>query len=216
MESIINIFEKDIADHELEVIVDSGVNRILEFRNKNGSSNQFFIVMQAKGRICFTGDMGEFVFTNHDADMLAWFHGNMSLSYVAEKCRTGGTRKFNEDSAKESIKMMVDDFCTDYIYDYSESGCDDEDDDNFEVALANWQQSLYDEVLDDLDFESEEAFYRTAYSLSVRVDDSMKFEIDACDGIGCMEYTGHFKWCVAAMNKVADLYFSMDKENDCE
>ena len=216
MESIIKIFNKDIADHELEVIVDNGVNRILEFRNKNGSSNQFFIVMQAKGRICFTGDMGEFVFTNHDADMLAWFHGNMSLSYVAEKCRTGGTRKFDEDSAKESIKMMVDDFCTDYIYDYSESGCDDEDDDNFEVALANWQQSLYDEVLDDLDFESEEAFYRTAYNLSVRVDDSMKFEIDACDGIGCMEYTGHFKWCVAAMNKVADLYFSMDKENDCE
>lgn len=216
MESIINIVNKETADHELEIIVDSGVNRILEFRNKNGSSNQFFIVMQARGRICFTGDMGEFVFTNHDADMLAWFHGNMSLSYIAEKCRTGGTRKFDEDSAKESIKMMVDDFCRDYIYDYSESGCDDDDDDNFEDALANWQQSLYDEVLDDLDFESEDAFYRTAYNLSVRVDDSMKFEIDACDGIGCMEYTGHFKWCVAAMNKVAELYFSMNKESDFE
>lgn len=212
MESIINIVNKDTADHELEIIVDSGVNRILEFRNKNGSSNQFFIVMQARGRICFTGDMGEFVFTNHNADMLAWFHGNMSLSYIAEKCRTGGTRKFDEDSAKESIKMRVDDFCRDYIYDYSESGCDD----NFEVALASWQQSLYDEVVDDLDFENEEAFYRSAYNLSIRIDDSMKFEIDACDGIGCMEYTGNFKWCVAAMNKVAELYFSTDKENDCE
>jgi len=216
VESIINIVNKDTADHKLEIIVDSGVNRILEFRNKNGSSNQFFIVMQARGRICFTGDMGEFVFTNHDADMLAWFHGNMSLSYIAEKCRTGGTRKFDEDSAKESIKMMVDDFCSDYIYNYSESGCDDDDDDNFEDALANWQQSLYDEVLDDLDFESEDAFYRTAYNLSIRVDDSMKFEIDACDGIGCMEYTGSFKWCVAAMNKVAELYFGMNKESDCE
>lgn len=212
MESIINTFEKDIVDHELEIIVDSGVNRILEFRNKNGSSNQFFIVMQAKGRICFTGDMGEFVFTNHNADMLAWFHDNMSLSYIAEKCRTGGTREFNEDSAKESIKMMVDDFCRDYIYDYSESGCNDEDDDNFEVALANWQQSLYDEVLDNLDFESEETFHRSAYNLSVRVDDSMKFEIDVCDGIDCMEYTPRFKWCVLAMNKVAELYFSIDKE----
>ena len=212
MERMINIFEKDIADHELEVIVDSGVNRILEFRNKNGSSNQFFIVMQAKGRICFTGDMGEFVFTNHNDDMLAWFHDNMSLSYIAEKCRTGGTRKFDEDSAKESIKMMVDDFCRDYIYDYAESGCDDENDDNFEVALARWQQDLYDEVIDELDFEGDEAFHRSAYDLSVKVNDSIKFEIDVCDGIDCMEYTQRFKWCVAAMNKVAELYFDKNKE----
>ena len=42
MESIINSFEKDIANHALEIIFDNGVNRILEFRNKNGSSNQFF------------------------------------------------------------------------------------------------------------------------------------------------------------------------------
>lgn len=39
MNDLIEVFERDIADHELEVIVDSGVNRILEFRNKNGSSN---------------------------------------------------------------------------------------------------------------------------------------------------------------------------------
>lgn len=212
MESTINGFEKDIANHELEVIVDSGVNRILEFRNKNGSSNQFFIVMQARGRICFTGDVGEFVFTNHNDDMLAWFHDNMSLSYIAEKCRTGGTRKFDEDSAKESIKMMVDDFCNDHLYDYDESGCDDGDDDNFEVALARWQQGLYDEVIDELDFEGDEAFHRSAYDLSVKVNDSIKFEIDVCDGIDCMEYTQRFKWCVAAMNKVAELYFDKNKE----
>lgn len=212
MKNMIEIFEKDTADHELKIIVDSGVNRILEFRNKNGSSNQFFNVMQVKNRICFTGDMGEFVFTNHNDDMLAWFHDNTSLTYIAEKCRTGGTRKFDEDSAKESIKMMVDDFCNDNLYDYDESGCDDGDDDNFEVALARWQQDLYDEVIDELDFESDEAFHRSAYDLSVRVNDSIKFEIDVCDGIGCMEYTGHFKWCVAAMNKVAELYFSSKEE----
>lgn len=212
MKSMVNIFETDTADHELKIIVDSGVNRILEFRNKNGSSNQFFNVMQTRGRICFTGDMGDFVFTNHDNDMLDWFHGNMSLSYIAEKCRTGGTRKFDEDSAKESIKMMVDDFCNDYLYDYDESGCDDGDDDNFEAALASWQRSLYDEVIDELDFESDEAFHRSAYDLSVKINDSIKFEIDLCDGIDCMEYTQRFKWCVAAMNKVAGLYFNQVSE----
>lgn len=212
MNKWIEVFERDIADHELEVIVDSGVNRILEFRNKNGSSNQFFIVMQARGRICFTGDMGEFVFTNHDGDMLAWFHDNMSLSYIDEKCRAGITKEFNEDLAKESIKMIVDEFCRDCIYDYAESGCDDEDDDNYEVALANWQRSLYGEVVDELDFESEETFHRSAADLSIRVDDSMKFEIDICDGIDCMEYTQRFKWCVLAMNKVAELYFNMNSE----
>ena len=168
--------------------------------------------MQAKGRICFTGDMGEYVFTNHNADMLAWFHDNMSLSYIDEKCRTGGTRRFSEDSAKETIKTMVDDFCTDHIYDYAESGCNDEDDSNFKVALANWQQDLYDEVIDELYFEGDEVFHLSAYNLSIRISDSMKFEIDAGDGIDCMEYTNNFKWCVAAMNKVAELYFSTDKE----
>lgn len=212
MSDFLEMFERDVANHELEVIVDSDVNRILEFRNRNGSSNQFFIVMQARGRICFTGDMGEFVFTNHNADMLAWFHDNMSLNYIDEKCRAGITKEFNEDSAKESIKMMVDDFCRDCIYEYAESGCDDEDDDNYEVDLANWQRSLYDEVVDELDFESEETFHRSAYNLSIRVDDSMKFEIDVCDGIDCMEYTQRFKWCVAAMNKVAELYFDMNSE----
>lgn len=187
MESMINIFEKDIADHELKIIIDNGVNRIIEFRNKNGSLNQFFIVMQAKGRICFTGDMGDFIFTNHDNDMLDWFHGNMSLSHIAEKRRTDDTRKFDEDSAKESIKMIVDDFCRDYIYDYIESGCDDENDDNFENALASWQRDLYHEVIDELDFEDDEAFNRYAYDLSVKVNDSIKFEIDVCDGIDCME-----------------------------
>lgn len=216
MNALKEIFERDTANHALEIIVDSGVNRILEFRNKNGSSSQFFIVMQAKGRICFTGDMGDYVFTNHNADMLAWFNDNMSLIYIDEKCRTGGNRRFSEDSAKETIKTMVDDFCTDHIYDYAESGCNDGDDSNFEVALANWQQDLYDEVIDELCFEGDEAFHLSAYNLSIRINDSMKFEIDVGDGIDCMEYTGRFKWCVLAMNKVAELYFNKNKEVICE
>jgi len=206
MEKITNSFEKDTANHELEIMVDSGVNRILEFRNNNGSSNQFFIIMQAKNRICFTGDMGDFVFTNHNDDMLAWFHNNISLSYIDEKCRTDGNLKYDEDSAKLSIKMMVDDFCRHYIDEYAGDDCDDDFD--FEVSLAGWQQDLYDEVIDEIDFENEDAFNRTAYDLSIIVNDSMKFEIDAPDGIDCREYTHRFKWCVLAINKVADLYFT--------
>ena len=212
MESITNGFEKDIANHELKIIVDSGVNRILEFRNKSGSSNQFFIVMQAKGRICFTGDMGEFVFTNHNDDMLAWFHGNMSLSYIAEKCRTGGTKKYCEDTALESIKNEVGHFCADYIDDYIEYNEKYQSDEfSVEDVIEIWNEELCNEVVSEIDFENEWTLHDSASDVSITINHNL-FEIDISEGIHSEAYTNRFKWCVAAMNKVAELYFDKNKE----
>lgn len=213
MESIINSFEKDIADHELEIIVDSGVNRIFEFRNKNGSSNQFFIVMQAKGRICFTGDMGDFVFTNHNVDMLAWFHGNMSLSYIAEKCRTGGTKKYCEDTARDSIKNEIGHFCADYIDVYIDDNEKYQSDDfSVDDVIEIWNEELCSEVISEIDFENEYTLHDSAQNISVEINSYLSFEIDTSEGIHSESYTNRFKWCVAAMNKVAELYFSKEKE----
>lgn len=205
MKKIIEMFEKEIADHELKVIIDNGVNRILEFRNKNGSSNQFFNVLQTRNHICFTGDMGDFVFTNHNEDMLAWFHGNMSMAYINEKCRAGETRDYSEDTAREGIESMVTDFC----YDYKDDFFNDED--FKESQYDEWRNELLEDVLGDLDFENEFTLHDSAYSLSVRVNDSIKFEIDTSDGLSCRGYTHRFNWCVLAMNKAAELYFSKDK-----
>lgn len=209
VESIINSFEKDIANHELEIIVDSGVNRILEFRNKNGSSNQFFIVMQARGRICFTGDMGEFVFTNHNDDMLAWFHGNMSLSYIDEKCRTGGTKKYCEDTAANSLKSLVREYCYDHISDYVDS--DEDHDIDEETTVDDWSNELYEEVASEIDFENEWTLHQTASDVSIDIKNRLHFDIDTSEGISSESYTTRFKWCVAAMNKVAELYFNTDE-----
>ncbi len=212
MSDLIEVFERDIADHELEVIVDSGVNRILEFRNKNGSSNQFFIVMQAKGRICFTGDMGEFVFTNHNEDMLAWFHDNMSLSYIDEKCRAGVTRKYSEDVAKANIRMMVDDYCSDYFYDYI--GDDGVVSTSEGSMTEDWADELYEEVIGEIDFENEWTLHQTASDVSIDINNRLHFDIDTSEGINSESYTNSFKWCVLAMNKVAELYFSEKEEFD--
>lgn len=210
MKKMIEIFEKDTADHELKIIFDSGVNRILEFRNKNGSSNQFFIVMQARDRICFTGDMGEFVFTNHNDDMLAWFYDNTSLSYIAEKCRAGVTRKYNEDVAKASIRMMVDDYCSDYFYDYiGDDGAISTSEDSMK---EDWADELYEEVISEIDFENEWTLHQTASDLSIDIKNRLHFDIDTSKGISSESYTNHFKWCIAAMNKVAELYFTEKEE----
>lgn len=208
MEELLKQFENDIADHELEVITDNGVNRIMRFKNKDGSSNQYFDILQTNGKLCYSGDMGDFIFTNHNNDMLAWFNGNTSLSYISEKCRTGGTKEYSEDRARNHIEMMVNDFCFDHIDDYiTRENYEDEEEDKGDLLTA-WQGNLYVEVVSNIDFENEATLHETAYDLTVVATDSIKFEIDTSEGLDCREYTHRFKWCVLAINKVAELYYT--------
>ena len=208
---VVDRFEQDTVNHELEVLIEDGVNRILRFKDKSGSSINHFYVMQTQGKICYTGDMGDYVFTNHNKDMLAWFHNNMSLSYIAEKCRTGSIYEYCKDLALESIKHEVSSFCESYIDEYV--GDDDVD---MDAALDKWTEDLANEVLSEIDFENEFTVHTSAYSVSTQVTNYLKFEIDTSDGINCNEYTYRYLWCVLAMNKVAELYFKSVSEANNE
>ncbi|HAE59746.1 MAG TPA: hypothetical protein DCG54_09660 [Anaerolineae bacterium] len=79
-------FLKDVAEHSMNIIRDDGVYRHLVFSN-NGSSIYRFEIITWPGYLCYTGDMGAFVFTRVQ-DMFTFFRNTqrkINPCYWAEK-----------------------------------------------------------------------------------------------------------------------------------
>lgn len=64
-------FLGDVERHEMTVIRDEGVNRHIRFK-RPGTSAYYFDLITWQGHLCFTGDMGTFVFSRTD-DMFDFF-----------------------------------------------------------------------------------------------------------------------------------------------
>jgi hypothetical protein len=81
--------EKDVAEHEMQVLRDDGVYRHLLFKKPNSGSHHFNIVTYP-GTLVYTGDMGSFVFQRLD-DMFQFFRTDsdrgdgINPGYWAEK-----------------------------------------------------------------------------------------------------------------------------------
>jgi hypothetical protein len=118
-------FLKDIAEHQMTIIHDDGVNRHLRFK-KPTSSPYWFDVLTWNGVLCINGDMGTFVFSRI-TDMFAFFRmdatdwnhnkaGGLSInpSYWAEKLLAmpkGGYDEFSTDRFEEVVKEDYDRWC---------------------------------------------------------------------------------------------------------
>ena len=103
-------FPRDIAGHTMTVRLDSGLHRDLYFSN-NGSSNQAFALTTWPGYLCFSGDMGTFVFRRLD-DMFQFFRGvRINPHYWCEKlesvCRTDGAEEFDCDKFIGRLREIV-------------------------------------------------------------------------------------------------------------
>ena len=71
-------FLKDVADHEISVISDDGVNRHIRFR-KPGTICMGFDLITWPGHLCYTGDMGTYVFSRVQ-DMFDFFRSDKVYS----------------------------------------------------------------------------------------------------------------------------------------
>lgn len=97
-----------VKDHEMKIIREDGLYRHIEFRNKNGCSNQYFHLVTWPGYLAYTGDMGCFVFSRIK-DMFGFFRGNdINPGYWAEKCEsqdvaTHGIREFSVDEFRDAV-----------------------------------------------------------------------------------------------------------------
>ena len=105
-------FDRNVAEHEMKVILDDGLHRHLLFK-KPGTTDQHFRIVTWPGHLTFCGDMGTFTFYRN-ADMFDFFMGSgggISPHYWQEKLQAGagseGSRAIAEEWDSDSFKQSV-------------------------------------------------------------------------------------------------------------
>lgn len=149
-------FNKNTADHKMEVVIDQGLHRHLRFR-KPGTGVYGFDIVTWPGYLAISGDMGEAMFTRLP-DMLKFFretpdlhdnHGGLYINsdYWAEKCvaNDGEKKEFRADQFRDYVKGHFDEYVAAHT-----------DDDE---APPAWAADLWDEIEQDVllrveDFDS--------------------------------------------------------------
>jgi hypothetical protein len=174
-------FLLDIKNHVMTVLRDDGADRHIRFRQPQ-TSNAYFDLITWPGSLCFTGDMGTFVFSRI-ADMFEFFrdekpdgHLRINTGYWAEKLdaadrRTGGYEKFSPEKFVRNVKRYAKD-----------SG-----------ASRAVMRAITDRVLTHAE-DGEPHAYAAACGFQ---EDG--FSLRDFYEINCREYTYHFVWCCYAI-----------------
>lgn len=168
----------DLRDHEITVLHHDGMYRHWRCQQSKTWSLGFDIVTWP-GFLCFTGDMGEFLFCRTD-DMVAFMRGScMSYSYAAEKCVAGVVKEWSEQRFRQVLA------------DRQEEG------ETFKVVRrGSYSEESVAEAIHVIENEYEN--YQSQH-------DAMKavYESGLWDGVdlpSCEDYTYHFLWALHAIH----------------
>ncbi len=114
-------FLKDTENHTLEIVKDDGVFRHIVM-SKNGSSTYMYELTTWPQYLCFSGDMGCFVF-RRAKDMFTFFRGDfesdraINPDYWHQKLegvdRDGGSEKFSPEVFTDCVKRHFDSWIED-------------------------------------------------------------------------------------------------------
>jgi hypothetical protein len=203
------LFLRDVAQHEMIVIHDDGVNRHIRFKQPESGCMHFDLITWP-GYLCYTGDMGTYVF-QRTTDMFSFFRkggqlGSIDHSYWAEKVEAAdreGVRKFSHKKFQDMIRSWVDD--------YAESNLPDEDDADatakHAAAYAELRAAVESEVTcaDDNSTRCYDAavdFRHNGDAWQEFHGKDAEFEFsDVWDGFdyATKEFTFRFMWCCYAL-----------------
>lgn len=110
-------FEKDTADHRLEIIRDDGLYRHLRCA-KPGTYVYGYDIVTWPGYLAYVGDMGDYVFMRV-RDMFDFFEsdsGRINPDYWAQKLQaprgTLGAKEYSE----RRLRQYLDEWCEDQAY----------------------------------------------------------------------------------------------------
>lgn len=213
-------FLSDVADHEMIVIRDDGLNRHIRFK-KPGTSCMHFDLITWPGALCYTGDMGTYVFQRL-SDMFEFFRSDrmhrrdpsklsINRDYWTEKLiaidgsRHGGkVKQFDDDKFTAVINK--------YRVRWMRRAKADQILDK-ESRRELWE-AVGDEVLNALDDGSEFAL-RAAYEFS-HTDCSYTWTIDDLFEHDFTEYTHSIVWCCYALAWGIEQYDAARLERDHE
>lgn len=205
-------FLRDVESHEMVVVRDDGVNRHIRFR-RPGTGMYHFDLITWPGYLCYTGDMGTYVFCRTN-DMFEFFRTDrkyrrnegelaINLDYWGEKlvavdangAKSGGKAKtFDETKFTRVIN--------EYRVGWMRRAREDVTLDKAERRKL-WEQ-VQDEVLDRLG-DGEHYAQTAAYEFSFRKDPydyssrQRTWQFDDLFEHDFTDYTHSFVWCCYAL-----------------
>lgn len=182
-------FKRDIDRHEMIVIRDDGVNRHIRFK-RPGTMCMHFDLLTWPGYLCYTGDMGTYVFRRLE-DMLQFFRRpigsppfRIDLRYYAEKVEASdkydGIEKFSADVFKANVKDFFDQ-------------ATDGDDDWTDARKAELWERIESDVLGGVYDDGEHGAWA-----NLRDFEHDGFTFGDWD-LRCNEYSHRFLWCCHAL-----------------
>ena len=195
-------FLKDVSEHQMEVIREDGVYRHVRFK-KPGTSCMHFDLITWPGYLCYTGDMGTYVFSRI-RDMFEFFRTDrqyqlrdgrtlaINPSYWSEKVEArdrSGVEEFSEDLFRKALKQEFDSH-----FESREPDDDASEEEKAEFAEKKSEawKAVEDEILgvDSLEHEGIGAACRFEH-------DGLEFA-DFWDH-RLQDYTYRFMWCCFAL-----------------
>jgi len=93
-------FLKDVYAHEMHVLFDNGINRHIMFKEP-GTMNHHFSLITWPGYLCYTGDMGTYVFRRLE-DMFEFFRTDREHMYL----KSGQTLAINPGYWGEKLEAV--------------------------------------------------------------------------------------------------------------
>jgi hypothetical protein len=208
---ILTQFRKDIATHEMEVVLDQGMHRHLRFK-RPGTNNYHFDIVTWPGNLAMTGDMGASVFSRLP-DMFEFFrqpdhmhegaHGlYINRSYWCEKlvANDGPARAYDQDLLAPLLRERFEDYMSGQDLDGMDQG--------HALAQALWEQ-IEEDVHGDNAQEaivSADAFEPAAWSDHGQAFEDFAFT-DMWECAGRLEdYTYHMTWRLYAVAHAVRAY----------
>lgn len=182
-------FLKDVAKHELAILRDDGMYRHIRCKAP-GTGNQYFSIVTWPGSLCYTGDMGTYVFSRIE-DMLAFFRADadrrpdrplpINRPYWAEKV---------EAEDRDRVRVWSKEKFERNVREYLDEG----------ETSDSLREAVNDEVLcylDDGQHRVEQALYDFEHE---------KFHFDDFFERSSLEFSLRYTWCCFAIVWAIDRY----------
>ncbi|CCF96511.1 hypothetical protein B7R77_02950 [Ralstonia solanacearum K60] len=207
-------FERDVAQHQMTIVRENGVDRHIKFRSPEGSS-YWFEILTWPGALCIRGDCGTYVFSRL-TDMFEFFRtddrGDPSRLYInsgywCEKLQASSCDGYGKGAAKRFDAEVFERTVKEH-FDAGLADCDVTD----ERREQLWN-AIQQEVLDyACDGDSSTAFGK----LHDFHDDEFPRLFEDCWEWDCEEYTFRFIWNLYAIAWAIRKYDASKRESNVE
>lgn len=201
-------FLQDVKDHIIEIIRDDGVSRHIRFR-KPGTMCMHFDLITWPSYLCFTGDMGTYVFSRLD-DMFQFFRRGaterIDFRYWAEKLNavdsSGGKGSATEFDPKR-FKQVINGYRIRWIKDGRDALTKEQ--------RRNLWEAVDIEVLDCLDQGEHTVFDEANRFTWSNGANQYTYDFNDLWDHTFTKYTYHFLWCCYALAWGIDFYDTSKK-----